>query len=100
MGLVKNIILGSGAALVSVAAAQAADLPAKRVVPVEYVRICDAYGAGFFFIPGTQTCLKIGGRVRADYSLVRSQDIYSGLGTAAVAERTVWSVAQTANATE
>jgi hypothetical protein len=99
MGLVKNIILGSGAALVSVAAAQAADLPAKRVAPVEYVRICDAYGAGFFFIPGTQTCLKIGGRVRADYSLVRSQDIYSGLGTAAVAERTVWSVAQTANAT-
>ncbi|MDP3895585.1 MAG: porin, partial [Mesorhizobium sp.] len=31
--------------------------------PVEYVRICDAYGAGFFYIPGTETCLKISGYV-------------------------------------
>lgn len=99
MGLVKNIILGSGAALVSVAAAQAADLPAKRVAPVEYVRICDAYGAGFFFIPGTQTCLRIGGRVRADYFVVRAQDVYSALGTAAIADRTVYGVAQTGGTT-
>jgi len=26
-------------------------------------RICDAYGAGFFFIPGTESCLKVGGLV-------------------------------------
>jgi hypothetical protein len=32
------------------------------------VKVCSAYGAGFFFIPGTDTCLKIGGRVRADYA--------------------------------
>ena len=25
--------------------------------------ICDAYGAGFFFIPGTESCLKVGGLV-------------------------------------
>lgn len=25
--------------------------------PVEYVRICDAYGAGFYYIPGTETCV-------------------------------------------
>jgi hypothetical protein len=31
---------------------------------VEYVRVCDAYGAGYFYIPGTETCLKIAGRVR------------------------------------
>ncbi|MGB3502075.1 MAG: porin, partial [Mesorhizobium sp.] len=31
--------------------------------PVEYVRVCDAYGAGFFYIPGTETCLKISGYV-------------------------------------
>jgi len=31
--------------------------------PVEYVRICDAYGAGFFYIPGTETCLQISGYV-------------------------------------
>lgn len=31
---------------------------------MEYVRICDVYGAGFYYIPGTETCLKIGGLVR------------------------------------
>jgi hypothetical protein len=31
--------------------------------PVEYVRICDMYGAGFFYIPGTETCLAISGFV-------------------------------------
>lgn len=47
-------------------AAQAADLPGRKSAPVEYVRVCDAYGAGFYWIPGTDTCLKIGGRVRVD----------------------------------
>src|SRR5690606_36255361 len=26
--------------------------------------VCDVYGAGFFYIPGTETCLKVGGLVR------------------------------------
>lgn len=26
--------------------------------PVEYVRICDAFGAGFHYVPGTDTCLR------------------------------------------
>jgi hypothetical protein len=29
--------------------------------PVEYVRVCDAFGTGFFYIPGTDTCLRVGG---------------------------------------
>ena len=81
MGLTKGILLGTGAALVSVAAAQAADLPVRKAAPVEYVRVCDAYGAGFFYIPGTDTCIRIGGRVRADYAVVGTGDIYSRLGT-------------------
>jgi hypothetical protein len=76
MGLFKGVLLGTGAALVSVATAQAADLPSRKAAPVEYVRVCDAYGAGFFFIPGTQTCLRIGGRVRADYAFVPAKDIF------------------------
>jgi hypothetical protein len=32
--------------------------------PVEYVRVCDVYGPGFFYIPGTETCLRIGGEMR------------------------------------
>lgn len=29
--------------------------------PVEYVKVCSLYGEGFFYIPGTDTCMKIGG---------------------------------------
>ena len=61
MKLVKSLLLGSAAGIVAVASAQAADLPTRKAAPVEYVRICDVYGAGFFYIPGTDTCLKVGG---------------------------------------
>ena len=67
MKLVKSLLLGTVAGLAAVAGAQAADLPAKKAAPVEYVRVCSTYGAGFFYIPGTETCLRVGGRVRADY---------------------------------
>ena len=57
---------------------QAADLPVAKAAPVEYVRICSTHGNGFFYIPGTETCLRVGGRVRAEYLYVepidRSQD--------------------------
>src|SRR5215468_10204104 len=66
MTIVKGLLLGSAAGLVAVAGAQAADLPVKAK-PVEYVKICSVYGAGFFYIPGTDTCIKIGGWVRAEY---------------------------------
>jgi hypothetical protein len=35
--------------------------------PLEYVRVASIYGTGFYYIPGTDTCLRIGGWVRADY---------------------------------
>jgi hypothetical protein len=31
--------------------------------PVDYVKVCDAYGAGYYYIPGTETCLSIRGYV-------------------------------------
>lgn len=67
MKLVKSLLLGSAAGLVAVAGAQAADLPVKKAAPVEYVRVCSAYGVGFFFIPGTDTCLRVSGRARFEY---------------------------------
>jgi hypothetical protein len=64
---IKSLLLGSAAALVAVSGAQAADaIVAPEPEAVEYVRVCDAYGAGYFYIPGTETCLRIGGYVRAD----------------------------------
>src|SRR6266568_8853630 len=65
MKMVKSLLLGSAAGLVAVAGAQAADLPVKAK-PVEYVKICTLYGDGFYYIPGTDICLKIGGWVRYD----------------------------------
>lgn len=65
MKMVKSLLLGSAAGLVAVAGAQAADLPVKAKA-VEYVKVCSAYGAGFFYIPGTDTCIKIGGYARFD----------------------------------
>lgn len=61
----KSLLLGA-AAVASATGVQAADLPVAPE-PVDYVRICDAYGARFYYIPGTETCLRVGGRVRADY---------------------------------
>ena len=60
MKMVKSLILGSAAGLIAMSGAQAADLPVKAKA-VEYVRICSLYGAGFFYIPGTDTCIKLGG---------------------------------------
>ncbi|MGA8974662.1 MAG: porin, partial [Pseudolabrys sp.] len=65
MKMVKSLLLGSAAGLVAVAGAQAADLPVKAA-PVQYVKICSLYGVGFYYIPGTDMCIKIGGWVRAE----------------------------------
>src|SRR6516225_1534222 len=67
MKLAKSLLLGSAAGLVAVAGAQAADLPTRKAAPVEYVRICAVHGPGFFYIPGSDTCIKIGGRARFEY---------------------------------
>ena len=63
MKTVKTLLLGSAAGFVAVAGAQAADLPVKAK-PVEYVKVCTLYGAGFYYVPGTDTCLKLGAYFR------------------------------------
>jgi hypothetical protein len=59
----KNLLLGSAAGLFAVAGAQAADMPVKAK-PVQYVKICSLYGDGYYYIPGTDTCIKLGGYLR------------------------------------
>ena len=61
----KHLLLGTVALFAMIGGAQAADLPVKAKA-IEYVRICSQYGAGFFYIPGTDTCIKLGGYLRAD----------------------------------
>jgi Porin subfamily len=81
MTMVKSLVLGSAAALLAMGGAQAADLPVKAKA-VEYVRICSLYGAGFWYIPGTDTCIKIGGYLRVDTTFngggVYGQPAWSG----------------------
>ena len=73
MKLVKSLLLGSAAGLAAVAGAQAADLPVRKAAPVEYVRVCSAYGVGFFYIPGTDTCLRVSGRARFEYNVASAR---------------------------
>ena len=80
MKMVKSLILGSAAGILAMSGAQAADLPVKAKA-VEYVRICSLYGAGFFYIPGTDTCIKLGGYLRADVAF-NASGVYTG-GTVA-----------------
>ncbi|WP_349364147.1 MAG: porin [Roseitalea porphyridii] len=62
----KSLLLGSAAAMMAVTTANAADVFIPEPEVVEYVRVCEAAGSGFFYIPGTETCLRIGGYVRYD----------------------------------
>jgi hypothetical protein len=63
----RRLFLGSAAALAVVPGARAADaVVVAEPEPMEYVQICDTYGVGFYYIPGTETCLKVSGYMRYD----------------------------------
>jgi len=68
----KSLMLAA-ASVAAATTAQAADLPVAPE-PVDYVRVCDAYGARFYYIPGTETCLRVGGRVRTQFVVNNTLD--------------------------
>jgi len=76
--MLNKTLLGSAAVIMTMVGAQAADLPSKKAAPATYVKICDAYGAGFFFIPGGETCVRVGGYVRAEYQYTPGKNVYAG----------------------
>jgi hypothetical protein len=53
-------------AVIAVSGTRAAEAVVAEPEHADYVKICDVYGAGYFYIPGTETCLRIGGYVRYD----------------------------------
>jgi hypothetical protein len=79
----KRLLLGSAAGIFAVSAVQAADqdFPVKAK-PVEYVKVCSLYGAGFWYVPGTDTCIKIGAYTKLDtmYNAASSGAIIGGSG--------------------
>ncbi|QDB98930.1 porin [Mesorhizobium sp. 8] len=76
---IKSLLFGSAAALVAVSGARAADaVVVAEPEPAEYVKICDVYGAGYFYIPGTETCMRISGYVRYTASVGSEFSGYDG----------------------
>jgi hypothetical protein len=76
MNTIKSLVLGSAAGLIALSGAQAADLPVKAKA-VEYVKVCSLYGAGFYYIPGSDTCIKLSGYVRVDMG-VNTNSVFTG----------------------
>ncbi|WP_375651018.1 porin [Bartonella sp. OT172YNZD] len=64
---IKSLFLSSTAAFLVISGAHAASTIIAEPEPVEYIRVCDAYGKGYFYIPGTETCMRLSGNVRADF---------------------------------
>ncbi len=87
MKMIKSLLLGSAAGIVAMSGAQAADLPLKAKA-VEYVRVCSLYGAGFYYIPGTDTCIKLSGYLRVDVlANTNADDTGNTSGTAGAQNR-------------
>ncbi len=79
---IKRFLLGVSASLLAASGAHAADaVIAAEPEPLEYVQICQGYGTGYFLIPGTETCLKVGGKVRAEAQWYDPYDPTSDFGT-------------------
>ncbi len=69
----KTLLLGSAAAMIAVTGVRAADAVIVEPEPVEYVRVCDLYGSGFYYMPGTETCIDFGGYLRTTYFYTTDQ---------------------------
>ena len=58
----------------------------ERVPIPDPVRACPRYGPGFVEVPGSSTCIRIGGRVTAEYGAASrriSRDQIAGFGSSA-----------------
>jgi|GEM_PF-1361530 hypothetical protein len=75
---VRTIAAAAAAGLVAVIAAPG------HAAPVEYVKVCSLYGAGFFYIPGTDTCTSAFQILTNQFDLARAQT-KSSTGTAMAA---------------
>ncbi|KEG16543.1 porin [Bartonella bacilliformis] len=64
---IKTLLLCSTVAFIGISGAHAAPDIVEKPKSVKYLRACDAYGAGYFYIPGTETCMKLSGYVRASF---------------------------------
>jgi hypothetical protein len=76
----RKMLLGTAAATMAVTsggitAAEAADAAIKKAPPIQFVRICDQYGYGFFQIPGSSICLQLRGQAQSDNDYQPTHDL-------------------------
>jgi hypothetical protein len=74
------MLLGTAAATMAVSSGglsgtQAAELPIRKAPPIQFVRICDQYGYGFFQIPGSSICLQLRGQLQSDNDYQPTHDL-------------------------
>ena len=74
----------SSIAALFVAFAGLSFVPSQAQAAVEYVKICTIYGATFFYIPGTDTCVSANQIVDAQFAIARAAT-RAATGTAMVA---------------
>ncbi|AGA65052.1 Porin [Liberibacter crescens BT-1] len=70
---IKNVLLSSVACLLAVSSAKAADAVKAEPETAEGVRVCEAFGSGYFYLPGSETCFKIGGYLRFEGDYGKNQ---------------------------
>jgi len=87
MKMVKSAILATAGMFAVAGTAYAADLPVRKAPEKVFVEVCTNY-EGYYRIPGTDTCVRIGGYVRMDWG-------YGG-GTTATPNQ-AWSRASSLN---
>ena len=75
----KSLLIGSAATIVAAPAAFAADVIIAEPEPVEYVEVCDVAGAGYFYIPGSRTCIQLSGLVRHELSYTDTRVVRTNL---------------------
>lgn len=83
----RALLAAAGTVVVASVARSADAVVVAEPDSMEYVRVCDAYGAGFFYIPGTETCLKVSGYLRFD--LAGGDDVFTG-GPVGADENDTW----------
>ena len=67
-----RIVFNSAAGVIGACGVQAADLPSGKAAHVQYLEVCAVHGPGFFYIPSTDTCVKIGGHVRFETVVIQT----------------------------
>lgn len=73
----RRMRLSLAIVLASTTAAVAADLPTRKAAPASFLRACSSQGEGFFLIPGSDTCLRVGGLVEITAAVSNTPNRYN-----------------------